>query len=247
MGISHWVHSIRNPSPEPAADHCLNCGAAVSSAFCPECGQSSATRIVSLRSLAVELFNGLFNYDSKLWATLIPLITRPGFLTNEYIAGRRIRYLGPLQVFLLLTALCFLVFQLTFPFGHKRVGDANQKVILIMSVLAVAMQALFYLRQKRMAIEHAVFSFHFHAVADIALMSGFLLSFAIGRFVRVNPDDVINWVMGLTMPVYYFTAARAVYGQPRWLALIKTAAFIAVYTVLFVIIGRYLKRWSNGG
>ncbi|MGI9167763.1 MAG: DUF3667 domain-containing protein [Pyrinomonadaceae bacterium] len=35
---------------------------------------------------------------SKLWKTFSALVFRPGLLTNEYLAGRKSRYLTPLKV-----------------------------------------------------------------------------------------------------------------------------------------------------
>jgi len=48
--------------------------------------------------------------DARLWATLWPLLSRPGFLTVEYLAGRRMRYLSPLKLYLSLAFVYFLVF-----------------------------------------------------------------------------------------------------------------------------------------
>ncbi|MEE2778741.1 MAG: DUF3667 domain-containing protein [Acidobacteriota bacterium] len=39
----------------------------------------------------------MFSFDSGVWATLIPLLRRPGLLTFEYWQGRRARYVPPLR------------------------------------------------------------------------------------------------------------------------------------------------------
>ena len=39
-------------------------------------------------------------FDGRLWKTLSALLFRPGFLTREYLAGRRRRYIRPARLFL---------------------------------------------------------------------------------------------------------------------------------------------------
>ena len=48
-------------------------------------------------------------WDSRIWRTLLPLIFRPGFLTAEYMAGRRARYVPPLRLYLILSFALFLL------------------------------------------------------------------------------------------------------------------------------------------
>ncbi len=47
--------------------------------------------------------------DGKTLRTLAKLVTRPGFLTYEYVAGRRVRWTQPAQLYLLVVALFFVV------------------------------------------------------------------------------------------------------------------------------------------
>jgi hypothetical protein len=45
--------------------------------------------------------------DGRLWRTLAALLFRPGFLTREYFAGRRRRYIRPARLFLVLSLALF--------------------------------------------------------------------------------------------------------------------------------------------
>ncbi len=47
--------------------------------------------------------------DGRLWRTLAVLVGRPGYLTREYFAGRRKRYIRPARLFLVLYLLLFAV------------------------------------------------------------------------------------------------------------------------------------------
>jgi hypothetical protein len=62
-----------------------------------------------MREFASETFENLTHADSRLWRTLWYLISRPGFLTVEFLEGRRARYLPPLRLYLVLSVVLFLV------------------------------------------------------------------------------------------------------------------------------------------
>jgi hypothetical protein len=46
--------------------------------------------------------------DSRLWRTLAALMFKPGFLTQEFLSGRRARYLPPVRLYLVLSLAFFL-------------------------------------------------------------------------------------------------------------------------------------------
>jgi hypothetical protein len=98
----HGTASIENPD-------CLNCGARLSGQYCGNCGQRSATRLISIWQLLAEAFGDLFELDSRLWRTLIPLLIRPGLLTHDYLLGRRMRYMPPFRMYLVLSLIFFVV------------------------------------------------------------------------------------------------------------------------------------------
>ena len=52
-----------------------------------------------------EIFS--FNYDSRVFRTLVPLVSKPGFLTVEYNAGHRVRYVPPVRLFIIISILYF--------------------------------------------------------------------------------------------------------------------------------------------
>jgi hypothetical protein len=59
--------------------------------------------------LVRDAFGDLFELDSRLWRTLVPLVIRPGRLTHDYLQGRRARYMPPFRMYLVLSLLFFLV------------------------------------------------------------------------------------------------------------------------------------------
>lgn len=66
-----------------------------------------------MRDFVHELVAEHFGLDSKVARTLIALVRWPGRLTNEFIQGRRVRYVPPLRLYLSLSVLFFLLSALT--------------------------------------------------------------------------------------------------------------------------------------
>jgi hypothetical protein len=91
------------------APHCLNCGHAVATRFCAECGQENTNYRVSLGRLIGDLIEEVFQLESRLWRTLSALVRRPGLLTREYNAGRRVRYTTPLRLYITTSVVYFFV------------------------------------------------------------------------------------------------------------------------------------------
>jgi hypothetical protein len=57
----------------------------------------------------LEVTEDLTHADSRLWRTMGALLFKPGLLTAEFLAGRRVKYLPPLRLYLVLSVLYFLV------------------------------------------------------------------------------------------------------------------------------------------
>jgi hypothetical protein len=76
---------------------------------CAACGQRHDPHVHSLRHFAAEAFESITHADSRLWRTLGYLLAKPGRLTSEFFAGRRMRYLPPFRLYLVISLLFFLV------------------------------------------------------------------------------------------------------------------------------------------
>ncbi|MCG8371470.1 MAG: DUF3667 domain-containing protein [Proteobacteria bacterium] len=93
----------------PDHPNCLNCGTELRGQYCGHCGQRARSRLISLWELLQDAFGDLFELDSRLWRTLIPLLARPGRLTRDYLEGRRARYMPPFRMYLVLSVVFFVV------------------------------------------------------------------------------------------------------------------------------------------
>lgn len=92
---------------------CRNCGAQILDEYCGVCGQREGRGDLHLREAAGDVVGDIFTWDSRLWRTLFSLVLRPGFLTAEFIAGRRARYMPPFRLYIVISFLMFLVLSLS--------------------------------------------------------------------------------------------------------------------------------------
>src|SRR5688572_19737879 len=99
--------------PRPETLVCANCHAELSGEYCAACGQRHEPHIHTVAHFAGEAFESISHADSRLWRTLWYLFARPGFLTREFFAGRRVAYLPPFRLYLVLSVLVFLLSGLT--------------------------------------------------------------------------------------------------------------------------------------
>jgi hypothetical protein len=93
---------------------CPTCHAAVSTPYCPECGERPLRpRELTFRGLLGQLVEALTTVDGRLLRTFRCLVGRPGSLTVAYLQGRRKPYVGPVPLFLIANALFFATESLT--------------------------------------------------------------------------------------------------------------------------------------
>lgn len=100
---------------------CLNCQTPLdqADAYCHQCGQLNTTKRLALKDFFSEFFTNFISYDSKLWRTITQLLTRPGFVTREYCAGKRSRYANPFRFFLTVSIVFFLIVQFGVQFADN--------------------------------------------------------------------------------------------------------------------------------
>jgi hypothetical protein len=67
----------------------------------------------STREFLHEFIGHYVALEGKLWGSLKRLIFQPGELTNEYIRGRRVRYVQPLRMYLTFSVLFFALLKFT--------------------------------------------------------------------------------------------------------------------------------------
>jgi len=121
------------PPPRAAAaadagEACPNCGAATWGEFCFACGQPRKGLIRRFSSILGDFLDTVFSIDNRLLRTIGPLYFKPGHLSLEYFAGRRVRYVTPFRLFFFLCVLSFLALKLyaANTEGAINFGDGDQ-------------------------------------------------------------------------------------------------------------------------
>ena len=94
---------------------CGNCGTELLGETCYRCGQPTKGLVRQFSSIMGDFLDTVLNIDSRVFRTIGPLIFKPGFLTQEYFSGRRIRFVSPVRLFFFLAVLTFLFAQFSLP------------------------------------------------------------------------------------------------------------------------------------
>jgi hypothetical protein len=115
---AHKVHNtgkiIKLPvtvsvSLQPPLSMCTNCDRPLrpGDRFCPGCGQKNQDLTIPFRRLVSEMLEGFLHLDGKSFQTIKALVLKPGFLTSEYIGGRRVRFVTPVRLYVFVSFVFF--------------------------------------------------------------------------------------------------------------------------------------------
>src|SRR5690554_4767064 len=98
------------PDPPAPLRTCENCRAALQGGYCHLCGQSEQSPVRHLGHATEEVFESFWHLDGRIFRTL-RVLWIPGRVACEYLSGHRVRYVAPMRLFVILTALTFFVAQ----------------------------------------------------------------------------------------------------------------------------------------
>jgi hypothetical protein len=104
------------------SQNCPNCGYRFANVtartnYCPECGQENYDLNAPFRHLVKEAAETIFHFDTRSIRSLKALVFKPGFLTVEFMRGKRANYVKPMRFYIFISFLFFLL--LTFPSGRS--------------------------------------------------------------------------------------------------------------------------------
>lgn len=100
---------------------CPNCNTQLLGAYCHHCGQEQLDRNgLKVGHFLRQFGKELISLDFKSVKSLAALF-KPGYLAEEFLAGRRQRFLGPLKMYFLTAALFFFLAPLVSGFSLEKV------------------------------------------------------------------------------------------------------------------------------
>ena len=104
----------------PPYVHCQNCGTKLEGMYCHNCGQFAHDNSQPFWKYVWQYFENVYQFDYKIPVTVWQLFRRPGFLTNEFNAGKIVSYMHPmkLNMFILVVFFTIVIFM-----GEKVVDE----------------------------------------------------------------------------------------------------------------------------
>lgn len=246
-----------------AATTCANCAAALHGPFCGMCGQAVKPLDPPVRHFAKEFTQELFDVDGRVPRTFRRLYARPGFLTREYLAGRRAPWITPLKLYLLTSVAMFGVLamvgdqggvELTFTgdsgeitervrwFGFASEADMRTAVDAaryawmprVMFVL-VPFFAWMVSLARRSAGRRFPAHFVFALEVHAAVFGLRAVTEAVGGLSPPSVARVLDVLTDVYLVVYIYLALRTAYGGTRWQAMRDTLVVTVAYTVALMV------------
>lgn len=89
--------------------HCLNCQSELNEGdvFCSNCGQRVDNNVLKIKVIWTEFYENYLSLDTRLGRSIVPFLFKPGFLTKEFVQGRRVSYLNPFRFYLFISIFFF--------------------------------------------------------------------------------------------------------------------------------------------
>lgn len=227
--------------------NCPNCNTVVSKTFkyCPECGQE-AKLDQKVGSLITHFLNDYFTFDSKIIRSIVPLITKPAFLTQEYMKGRRVKYIQPLRLFIFLSVIFFLVLswtnstevdkaaidELNEAFWNRFFENWLPKLFFILLPIFALILAFLYRKQKKGLMPHFLFALHFHASLFLMGILYALLSFTFLKMGWQKLNVMVFLLIGIYLAFYLWRSLRRMYNETR----LKTSWKFVLLALLYLLL-----------
>jgi hypothetical protein len=89
---------------------CSSCSSVITGKFCSNCGEKKITqKDFTVKHFLEESIEGLTHFDGKFFRSIKTLFKYPGHLTILFEQGKRVRYMKPLQLFIVCNLIFFLL------------------------------------------------------------------------------------------------------------------------------------------
>lgn len=226
---------------------CKNCDEAMpgTAAFCPACGQSVKVYSRPWHEIARELLVETLDFDGRMFHSMRLLLSRPGFLSQEYISGKRVAYTSPIRIYLVISLLFFLVLPVIVPppvnvsADHKLSVDLYSKGMFVLLPAFALILKMFYRRFYYM--DHLVFSVHLFSASYVVFALLLPLESLADRYLVIA---LIQLVLMLYLAGYAVTALQRVYGGSWPRSVLK---FFGLLLLFLPILGMLIEGASHVG
>ncbi|KAA2240696.1 DUF3667 domain-containing protein [Chitinophaga agrisoli] len=183
--------------------YCPTCLHKFSGGYCYNCGEKSVDlNEHGVKKYLTDALDAFTHFDGKFFKTIKYLMLYPGKLTVEYFAGRRVKLMKPLQLYLVITLLYF-IFQKSFDFFYNHleyVVTQHDQLSLQAKELALGKAVA-----KGLSFETFTHTFN-HAAQDNAKVFIFILIPVLGLLLYILfYQRYRKYVPHLIFATHYFT------------------------------------------
>jgi hypothetical protein len=237
---------------------CRNCGAYLTETYCPRCGQKDVDLERPITQLIGDVFKETFDLDGRAARTIRALLTRPGLLTREFLAGHRRRYTPPVRLYLIVSVAFFLITTwvvsqgMLLEEGQDLAVDAPDQarfageelprlMFLLLPAFALLLKLAFW---RRLYFDHLIFALHFHTAAYITLA---LILPMEDATVQYWPAIVAQFALLFYLLAYLVIALRRVYDCGWAGAMTRSAGILLGYLVMVSMVIETASSFLNIG
>lgn len=93
----------------PFHTHCENCGTKLEGPWCHRCGQHDFEFHRSFRHVFMEALESFFHFDGTFFRSTLTLLFKPGRLTAQFNAGKRVSQMPPFRLYVFVAFVFFLI------------------------------------------------------------------------------------------------------------------------------------------
>ena len=217
---------------------CKNCEGPLTARadFCPSCGQSVKEISRPWFEFAREMLAELIDFDGRMLHSMRLLLTRPGFLSYEYVNGRRVAYTSPIRIYVVISLVFFFVLPLILPGSsvtspdHEFSVDLYSKGMFLLLPIFALLLKVFYRRP--FYIDHLVFTVHLFSAMFIVFAILLSIESLADRYILVMVVQVIFFIYMLA----YFVIALHTFYRESWLkSILKFFALQLIFLPILAI------------
>jgi hypothetical protein len=218
----------------PAA--CHNCGASLQGRFCSNCGQEDRPLDPTVGEVVGEVAREVSALDGRILRTLRRLFMSPGFLTLEHFEGRRVGWVSPIRLYLIISFFYFAISSFTgaspLNVDMRATGDSDEETNQAIQKLGFSTE-----EDMQRAVNAALATWIPRAMFVLIPLFGWLVALVRRGSQRNYPHHVI---FALHLFAAFF-GVQAVAVGGGYLSRSETVAFIAgalslIYALSYMVI-----------
>jgi len=234
---------------EPIPERCPQCDLELKPDFsyCPNCGQKRIKRKEKIGDIVQNFLGDYLAFDSKLSLSLRPLLFKPGFLTREYLKGKRTKYITPLRLYIFISLIFFLILNWQYRdtptmearFWDDFFGNYLPKIFFLFLPLFALYVGLVFRKRHSGYVSNLILSLHFHAFAFLILILYLIVSKVLYALGLVYINFGLLGFNFIWMAIYLFQSFSRVMELPKRKVLFRYLVFLIIYSasVLLVLFG----------